>query len=33
MIQTKDLIVILYEANANVRQLFLDGRPAPSNDA
>jgi hypothetical protein len=32
IIQTKDLIVILYEANANVRQIFLDGRPAPSDD-
>jgi hypothetical protein len=32
MIQTKDLIVILYEANAGVRQIFLDGRPAPAND-
>ena len=32
MIQTKDLIVILYEANAGVRQIFLDGRPAPSDD-
>ena len=32
MIQTKDLIVILYEANAGVRQIFLDGRPAPNND-
>jgi len=28
IIQTKDLIVILYEANANVRQIFLDGRSA-----
>ena len=33
MIQTQDLIVILYEANANVRQIFLDGRSAPSDDA
>jgi len=33
IIQTKDLIVILYEANANVRQIFLDGRSAPSDDA
>ena len=32
MIQTKDLIVIIYEANAGVRQIFLDGRPAPNND-
>jgi len=32
MIQTKNLIVIIYEANANVRQIFLDGRAAPTND-
>jgi hypothetical protein len=32
IIQTKDLIVILYEANANVRQIFLDGRSDPSDD-
>jgi hypothetical protein len=32
IIQTTDLIVIIYEANANVRQIFLDGRPAPTND-
>jgi len=32
IIQTRDLIVIIYEANANVRQIFLDGRPAPTND-
>jgi hypothetical protein len=33
IIQTNDLIVILYEANAGVRQIFLDGRPAPPKDA
>ncbi|HEX5111026.1 MAG TPA: hypothetical protein VFV95_21390 [Vicinamibacterales bacterium] len=32
IIQVKDLIVILYEANAGTRQIFLDGRPAPDND-
>jgi hypothetical protein len=32
MIQTPELIVILYEANAGVRQIFLDGRGAPDND-
>jgi len=32
IIQNKDLIVILYEANAGVRQIFLDGRPAPDNE-
>lgn len=33
LIQLPDLIVILYEANAGVRQIFLDGRPAPPSDA
>jgi hypothetical protein len=32
IIQVKDLIVILYEANAGTRQIFLDGRPAPADD-
>jgi len=32
MIQTKDLIAILYEANGGIRQIFLDGRKAPEND-
>jgi len=31
MVQTKDLIVIMYEANSGLRQVFLDGRPAPDN--
>ena len=29
MIQTPGVIVILYEANAGVRQIFIDGRPLP----
>ena len=33
LIQLPELIVILYEANAGVRQIFLDGRSAPSADA
>ena len=33
LIQLPDLIVILYEANAGTRQIFLDGRPAPTADA
>ncbi len=33
LIQQADLIVILYEANAGTRQIFLDGRPAPPADA
>jgi hypothetical protein len=33
MVQTKDLIVMIYEANANVREVFMDGRSAPPRDA
>ena len=33
MIQLPDLIVILYEANGGIRQIFLDGRGAPPVDA
>jgi hypothetical protein len=32
IIQTPALIVILYEGNAGIRQIFTDGRPLPSND-
>jgi hypothetical protein len=32
MIQTPTVIVMLYEANGGVRQIFLDGRPSPNND-
>jgi hypothetical protein len=32
IIQTPSLIVILYEANDGIRQIFLDGRPHPTND-
>ena len=32
IIQTPSLIVMLYEANGGVRQIFMDGRPLPSND-
>ena len=32
IIQTRDAIVILYEGNAGVRQIFTDGRPLPNND-
>ncbi len=32
MIQTPDLLVILYEGNAGIRQIFTDGRPLPTND-
>ena len=33
IIQTADVVVILYEGNGGVRQLFTDGRPLPANDA
>jgi hypothetical protein len=32
IIQTPDLIVIIYESNGGLRQIFMDGRPAPNND-
>jgi hypothetical protein len=32
IIQTPNLIVILYESNYGVRQIFLDGRPSPPPD-
>jgi hypothetical protein len=33
IIQSPGLIVMLYEANAGVRQIFIDGRPLPGKDA
>ena len=30
IVQTADVVVILYEGNAGVRQLFTDGRPLPA---
>ena len=32
IIQTPGVVVILYEAQAGVRQIFTDGRPLPGND-
>jgi hypothetical protein len=32
IIQTPTLIVMLYEANGGIRQIFTDGRPLPAND-
>jgi hypothetical protein len=32
MIQTPEVLVILYEGNAGVRQIFTDGRSLPNND-
>jgi hypothetical protein len=31
-VQTERLLIILYEASMGIRQIFLDGRPAPDND-
>jgi hypothetical protein len=31
IIQTSDLIVMLYEAQAGIRQIFMDGRPLPKD--
>jgi hypothetical protein len=33
MIQTPTLLLITYEANSGLRQIFMDGRPLPGNDA
>jgi hypothetical protein len=33
IIQQPDLIVIVYEANEGLRQIFMDGRPLPGPDA
>ena len=33
VIQAHDVIAILYEGNAGVRQIFTDGRPLPPKDA
>jgi hypothetical protein len=32
IVQTPGLIVMLWEANGSVRQIFTDGRPLPNND-
>jgi hypothetical protein len=32
IVQTQREIVVLYEANGNVRQILTDGRPLPNND-
>ena len=33
IIQTPRVLVILYEANGGIRQIFTDGRPLPGDDA
>ena len=32
IVQTPDMLLIIYEANAGLRQIFLDGRPSPPAD-
>jgi hypothetical protein len=32
IVQTPSLIVMIYEANYGLRQILMDGRPAPNND-
>ncbi len=32
IVQTPGLIIIMWEANYGLRQIFLDGRPLPTND-
>jgi hypothetical protein len=32
IVQTKNLMLITYEANYGLRYVYMDGRPAPSND-
>jgi hypothetical protein len=32
IVQTRNVVVILYEGNAGVRQIFTDGRSLPDND-
>jgi hypothetical protein len=32
IVQTPNLIVIIYESNGGLRQIFMDGRPLPKND-
>ena len=33
IVQSRDVVVIVYEANAGLRQIFLDGRMPPEDDA
>ena len=33
IVQTPDLLLIIYEANSGLRQIFMDGRPLPGKDA
>lgn len=33
IVQTPDMLLIIYEANSGLRQIFMDGRPLPGKDA
>src|SRR4029079_7179624 len=33
IVQTRDMVLIIYEANSGLRQIFTDGRPLPGKDA
>ncbi|HEX4998485.1 MAG TPA: hypothetical protein VFY29_09670 [Terriglobia bacterium] len=33
IVQTPDILLIIYEANSGLRQIFTDGRPLPGKDA
>jgi hypothetical protein len=33
IVQTPDVLIVLYEGNAGIRQIFTDGRALPPNDA
>ena len=33
VLQTRDVIALLYEGNSGIRQIFIDGRPLPDEDA
>jgi hypothetical protein len=33
IVQTPDMVLIIYEANSGLRQIFMDGRPLPGKDA
>ena len=32
IVQTKNLMLITYESNYGLRYIYMDGRPAPTND-
>jgi hypothetical protein len=32
IVQTEDIMVVIYEGNAGIREIFLDGRPSPDDN-